>query len=73
VQFEMDDDERFALYRADVEMDQLHVDPEWQRAQNRFHDPSPKGHIVEGDIENPELVTIGVLDEPAGSYEPKVK
>ena len=61
VQYEMADGERFALYKAKVETERLHVDPEWETAQNRFHrGPSPKGYIVEGDIPDPELVTVGI-------------
>jgi len=63
VRREMDNGERFALFRATVDRDRLTTDPESDT------DPSgPDAYIHADPIDNLELVTVGVLDEPAGNY-----
>jgi len=65
VRAEMNEGERFALFKSTVDRSRLHEDPEWQIATGSH----PKAYICEGVIEDPELVTVGVLDEPAGNYD----
>lgn len=58
VRWEMAEGERFALYKATVDRSRLHEDPEWQTAVGSH----PKAYICGGEIPDPELVTIGVVD-----------
>jgi hypothetical protein len=56
----MDDGEELALFKATVDRSRLWNDPEDAGGLTAY--------ICEGVIEDPELVTVGVLDEPAGNY-----
>lgn len=69
VRAKMDNGEQFALFKATVDRSRLHEDPEWQTAAGSH----PKAYICEESIEEPELVTVGVLDEPAGNYDHEVR
>lgn len=57
VHYEMDDGERFALFKATVEKDRLTSDPE-----SDLDPDGPNAYIHVGSIEDVELVTIGLED-----------
>jgi len=63
VRREIDGGEQFALFKAKVSKDRLTTDPESDVAPE-----TPDAWIHADPIDDPELVTVGVLDEPAGNY-----
>lgn len=58
VRRQMGDDERFALYKATVDTGRLTTDPE-----SDLDPDSPDAWIYAGSIEDPDLVTVGVLED----------
>ena len=60
VRHEMCNDERFALFKARVDRSRLWSDPEDAGGLTAY--------ICEDEIEDPELVTVGVLKDPAGDF-----
>jgi len=57
LQREMDDNEQLALYKSEVDVSRLTTDPESDIAPNE-----PDAWIHADPIDDPELVTVGVLD-----------
>jgi hypothetical protein len=57
LQREMGDDERLALYKAEVDVSRLTTDPESDIAPEE-----PDAWIHADPIDDPELVTVGVLE-----------
>lgn len=60
----MQEGERFALFRADVDASRVVEDPE-----SALNPHEPDAYICADAIDDPELVDVGILDEPAGDYE----
>ena len=58
VRAQMDDGEQFALYKAKVDVSRLTTDPESDIAPDE-----PDAWIHADPIEDPELVTVGVLED----------